>query len=419
MLALDTWRAVQGLGGAAMFATTLALIAQEFAGAARGRAILIWGSTVGVAVACGPLLGGLLTDYASWRWVFFVNVPIGLITVLLSVRFLGNGRDETDRRLDVPGLVAVTGALVLLVGGLLRETATDWRSTPGAVALAAGVVMLTVFAASQRRAGAMLDAQLLRNRSVSAVSLATIALGAGMFAVFLYLTIFLQGALQFSPLGGGLRLLPATAPVFLTPIVLRRAHLSPVSGRLTGIGMATIGVGLLAMQWSAADGSWLRLLPGLLIAGTGIGIANATIAATALAVVPPSRAGLAAGLSNSCRMVGISIGIAVLGAVFRAGIATQIHASTRANASPVGGHDVGGLVAAGHLSAAGGQLRGGLAQAQQAFDAGFHLLLLVAAGICLAGAVVALRWIRVGQSASAPAAKAPAALPAAAGKAVA
>ncbi len=107
MAALDIWRAVQGVGGAAMSATTLALVGQEFTGPARGRAVLVWGSTVGAAVACGPLLGGLLTEYATWRWIFFVNVPIGLLTVAVTLRRVGNGRDETRRRLDVPGLAAL------------------------------------------------------------------------------------------------------------------------------------------------------------------------------------------------------------------------------------------------------------------------------------------------------------------------
>src|SRR5215470_13515841 len=195
MIALDIWRAVQGAGGAAMFATTLALIGQEFTGPARGRAILLWGSTVGAAVACGPPLGGLLAEYATWRWIFFVNVPAG--------------------------------------------------------------VLLAVFAVLQRRPTAMLGRQLLRDRSVAAVSIATITLGAGMFAAFLYLTVFLQGALGLSPLAGGLRLLPVTAPVFLVPLVMRRARISPVSGRLIGAGLTTIAAGLVTMTWAQAGAPWL------------------------------------------------------------------------------------------------------------------------------------------------------------------
>jgi EmrB/QacA subfamily drug resistance transporter len=388
MAALDIWRAVQGVGGAAMFATTLALVGQEFTGPARGRAVLVWGSTVGAAVACGPLLGGLLTEYATWRWIFFVNVPIGLLTVAVALRRVGNGRDETRRRLDVPGLAALTAALVLLIGGLLRGSASGWTSSAATVSVTAGAVLLTGFAALQRRPTAMLDRQLLRDRSVAAVSIATISLGAGMFAVVLYLTIFLQGALGLSPFAGGLRLLPATAPVFLVPLVLRRARISPVSGRLIGVGLTAIAAGLITMTWAQAGAPWLRLLPGLLLAGVGVGIANAAIAATALAVVPPNRAGLAAGLSNTCRLGGIAIGIAALGAVFRAGIGSRLPSAP--------GHDTAGFVAAGHLHLAARHLSGGLIEAQTAFSHGLHLLLATAALTAIAGAAAACRYIRVG-----------------------
>jgi EmrB/QacA subfamily drug resistance transporter len=388
MAALDIWRAVQGAGGAAMFATTLALIGQEFLGPARGQAILVWGSTVGAAVACGPLLGGLLTQYATWRWIFFINVPVGVLTVVVTLRYVSNGRDETGRRLDVPGLATLTAALVLLTGGLLRGGASGWASPAAIASVAAGGVLLAGFAVLQRRPTGMLDPQLLRDRSVAAVSIATITLGAGMFAVIPYLTIFLQGALGLSPLAGGLRLLPVTMPVFLVPLVLRHARISLVSGRLIGAGLITIAAGLVTMIWAQAGAPWQRLLPGLLLAGVGVGIANAAIAATALAVVPPNRAGLAAGLSNTCRLGGIAVGIAALGAVFRAGISSQVPSAH--------GNDTAGFVAAGQLDLAARHLSGGLVQAQTAFNHGLRLLLATAALTAIAGATAAFRSIPVG-----------------------
>lgn len=388
MAALDSWRPVQGAGGAAMFATTLALVGQEFTGPARSRAILLWGSTVGAAVASGPLLGGLLAQYATWRWIFFINVPIGVLTAAVTLRYIGNGRDQTRRRLDVPGLATLTAALVLLTGGLLRGSATGWANSAATASVAAGAVLLAGFAVLQRRPAAMLDRRLLRDRSVAAVSVATITLGAGMFAVILYLTVFLQGALSLSPFAGGIRLLPVTAPVFLVPLALRRAGISPVSGPLIGAGLTTIAAGLVTMTWAQAGAPWLRLLPGLLLAGTGVGIANAAIAATALAVVPPNRAGLAAGLSNTCRLGGIAFGIAALGAVFRAGISSRL--------PPADGPGTAGLVAAGHLDLAARHLGGGLIQAQTAFSHGLHLLLATAALTAITGAAAAFRYIRVG-----------------------
>ena len=400
MTQLEISRVVQGVGGAAMFATTLALIGQEFTGAERGRAVLAWGSTVGGAVASGSLFGGLITQYASWRWIFLVNVPLGIITVIVTLRAIANGRDESGRRLDVPGLVTLTAALGLFVGGLLRESASDWSSGAATAALVSGGVLLVVFALLQRRDGAMFDRALLADRRVIAVSGATLALGAGMFSVFLYLTVFVQGALHASPLGGGLRLLPATVPIFVVPFVLRKMGIAPVSGRIIGIGLTVITAGLLAMTWASADASWTRLLPGLILTGLGIGIANASVAATALAVVPPNRTGLASGLSNTCRLGGVAIGIAALGAVFRAGIDAHLPSGPAA-----------ALVAAGKVGAAARGLTGGAAQAEAAFTHGMHLLLVTAAGIVAVGAVAAFRGVRIGQPAAAPA---PVVVPAAA-----
>jgi EmrB/QacA subfamily drug resistance transporter len=390
MAALDAFRAVQGAGGAAMFATTLALIGQEFDGAARGRAVLVWGSTVGAAVACGPLLGGVLTEYASWRWIFLVNLPLGAVTAVMTLRHISDARDETGRRLDPAGLATLTAALGLLVGGLLRGSATDWTSPAAEGCIIAGGVLGVAFVLLQRRPGAMLDRGLLGNRSFGGVSVATVALGGGMFGAILYLTIYLQGVLGLSPVAAGLRLLSVTLPIFLVPMVLRRAQISAVSGPLIGTGLAVIATGLVTMTWATAGSSWLRLLPGLLLAGIGIGLANAAVAATALAVVPPNRAGLASGVSNTCRLGGIALGIAVLGALFRAGVTAALPAGHRPG--------VAALVATGHLQAAAQQLGAdGVGHAQSAFTVGLRVLLLAAALIVLSGSAVAFRYVHPGE----------------------
>lgn len=387
MVMLDVSRAVQGIGGSAMFATTLALIGQEFAGPARGRAVLAWGTTVGAAVASGPLLGGLLTEYATWQWIFIVNVPLGAVTIALTLRFVGEGRDSTGRRVDVAGLLSLTAGLVLFIGGLLRGSASDWNSTPAWWSLGVGVAMLAGFAMLQTRPGAMLDRTLLANRSFRGVSLATVALGAGMFSAFLYVTIYLQGALGLSPAASGLRLLAATVPVMVVPALMHRRGVSPVSGRLIGSGLGLIAAGLLTMAVMSSRTSSLGILPGLVIAGVGIGLASTCVAATALAVVAPARSGLAAGISNTCRLGGIAVGVAVLGVAQRTGIAESLHGVDES---------VRSWVAIGSLHDAMARLGGGLAQAQSAFASGLQSVLVTAAVISLAGSLVAFRSIRPG-----------------------
>ncbi len=196
-------RAVQGFGGAAMFATSLALIAQEFQGRERGVAIAAWGATVGGAVAVGPLVGGILTDGLGWQWIFFVNLPIGIATIAMSSTRLVNVRDPDAERLDWAGLVTFSGALFLLIFALLRGSDEGWGSTLIVSMLAGAAILLGAFlAVEMRQRRPMLDLTLFSNRAFCGVSLATFLIGAGMFAMFPYLTLYLQDALGYSPLAG-------------------------------------------------------------------------------------------------------------------------------------------------------------------------------------------------------------------------
>ena len=217
--ALDAARALQGVGGAALFATALALIGAEYQGAERGRAIAVWGSTVGFAVAAGPLLGGLITDSLGWRWIFFVNVPVGAFALVVAMRNVRESRDPAASRTDVAGLVCLSASLFLIVFGLLRGNAAGWSSAQIVASLGAGLVLLAAFVVVEvRQERPMLDVSLFRQPAFLGVQLATFCLGAGMFALFPYLSIYLQDIDGNSPLGAGLRFLPITAFVFFVPL---------------------------------------------------------------------------------------------------------------------------------------------------------------------------------------------------------
>jgi EmrB/QacA subfamily drug resistance transporter len=395
---LDVARALQGIGGAALFATALALIGHEYRGPARGGAIAIWGATVGAAVASGPLVGGILTDAFGWRWVFFVNVPVGVFALFVALTRMGESRDEGAVRADVWGLLTFSGALFLIVFGVLRGNAEGWTSGLIVASFAGGAVLLAVFVVVELgQSRPMLDLGLFRQPAFVGVSVATFCIGAGMFAIFPYLSIYLQDVLGYSPLGAGLRFLPLTAFVFAVPLAMRK--LAPqASLRLVLSGGLVLVALALALMYGLTPGSrWTALLPGLIVGGLGIGLANPSIAAAALRVVDPARTGMASGINNAFRLGGVAIGVAALGAVLERRAATSLGSTLgphgRALASAVSA--TGTRAAAGHLGVA--------HAATTAYVSGLNTVLLVGCATVGVGALAAGILMRAPAPVAAPA----------------
>jgi EmrB/QacA subfamily drug resistance transporter len=396
-------RALQGVGGAAMFATGLALIGQEFQGAERGRAIAAWGSTVGAATAVGPLVGGALTSGLGWRWIFFVNLPIGILTVWLAVKTMVNVNDGSATRLDWAGLVTFSLSMFLLVYSLIRANSDGWTSsTIVALWLGAAVVMVLFLVVEHFQERPMFDLSLFRRPSFVGVSLATLAIGAGMFAIYPYITFYLQNDLGYSPLQGGLRLLPSTIPSFVVPLWFRR-HADRVAPRVAlGAGMAITAVGMITMIAMSASTTWLVIVPGLLLTGFGIGIVNPAIAKIALGVVAPERSGMASGISNTFRTGGLAIGVAALGALFERKVANSLavayHHPVPHVAKIVSSSGVAAAVKASH------GLAGVARNAHVAFISGMHLILIIGTAAVALGTVAGFTLVhhRDFQTASAP-----------------
>ncbi|SHN08698.1 MFS transporter [Actinacidiphila paucisporea] len=400
---LNIARAVQGVGGAAMFAVSLALVAQEFpAGRERGVAMGWYGATIGVAVALGPLVGGALTDGLGWESIFYLNVPIGVVTLIVTFTRLRESRDPHATRVDWAGVAAFSASLFLLVLALVRGNDEGWTSTLILSLLSASAALMAVFVWIELRVPEpMLPMRLFRRHAFTGVQLAAFGVSSSLFALFLYLTLYMQNYLGLTPFGTGLRYLPVTAVSFLaSPIA--GLLLSRVPARvMLGAGLAAIGLGLYLMGGVAPGDEWTTLLPGFVIAGAGVGLINPVIADVAVSVVPKQQSGMAAGINDTFRQVGISVGIAVWGAIFVARGAREVRELAAGTPAAGGGHPHELVEAASSgnldmvLAAFPPRSRQAVATAaRDGFLAGFNEVLYYGSLVCFAAAVLAVWLVR-------------------------
>jgi EmrB/QacA subfamily drug resistance transporter len=400
---LNLARALQGVGGAAMFAVSLALIAQEFtAGRERGMAMGMYGATIGIAVAIGPLIGGALTDSLGWASIFYLNLPIGVAVIAVTYLRLRESRDPNVTRVDWAGVATFSAALFLLVLALVRGNDEGWGSSPIVSLFAGSAALLAGFIAIERRvAEPMLPLGLFRRPAFTGVQLAAFALSGSMFALFLYLTLYLQNYLGLSPFQAGVRYLPITVISFFGAAIAG-ALLSRVQARvMLSIGLTAVGTGLLLMGGIDPGSEWTTLLAGFLVAGAAIGLLNPVIADVAVSVVPREQSGMAAGINDTFRQVGIAVGTAVWGAIFVARGAdklTELAAGTPAATGDrprelVEAASSGNLDQA--LAAIPPQSRQLVANAAgEGFLAGLNDVLTLGSLLCFAGAVLALWLVR-------------------------
>jgi EmrB/QacA subfamily drug resistance transporter len=312
-------RGVQGLGAAAMFATTMALISSSYSGRDRGVAFGAWGAVNGAAAAAGPIAGGLLATHLGWRWIFLVNLPVSVVAVALTLRVVRESRDPNPRRVDLPGMASFTVTAAALTYALIRGS---WTSAPTIALLAVAAVALAGFVLAERgRPDPMLDLSLLRNRSFTAMLIAGALLSAAAWASMVYLSLWLQSVLGLSPIQAGLVVLPASVAAFATSAAIGRVLHTASPRLLVGTGLLVIAAGSLAQAVIGAGSSWPVVLPGLALVGIGAGLSMAPLSAAAMAAVPGPQAGMAGGAVSTFRQLGYAFGIALLGQVFRGGLA--------------------------------------------------------------------------------------------------
>jgi len=415
-LMLELSRGLQGVGGAVMFSVSLALLANAFTGKERGVAFSVWGAITGLAVAIGPIVGGALVTGLSWRYIFFVNVPFGLGAVALSVSKVVESRNELARRPDWAGFVSFSLALASLVYGLIESGESSFGATTVVSSFVAAGLLLAVFIAVESKiAEPMFDLSLFKLPTFSGGSIAAFGVSAGTFSILLYLVLYLQDVLGYSALQTGLRLLVLSGGILAVSGIAGRLSSKVPVRLLIGPGLALTGIGLLAMRGLDATSSWTHLIPGLAIAGVGVGFINPPLASTAVGVVTPQRSGMASGINSTFRQVGIATGIALLGTLFANHLVSSVATLTRG--TPLGAHAA--AIASGLESGNVPALFASVPVSQRvllgtvvrsSFTASLNEIALIAAIISFASAGLALALIRSRDFVSAPAGKALAAV---------
>jgi EmrB/QacA subfamily drug resistance transporter len=410
-------RGVQGIGGAIMFATALALLAQAFRGHERGVAFSIWGAVTGIAVAVGPVIGGALTSGLSWRWIFFVNLPIGVLALAVTLRKVDESREPYARRPDWAGVVTFSGSLGSLIYGLIKANDLGWGSTTIVACFAASVVLMAAFVVLESvQKTPMFDLSLFRKPTFTGGAVVAFAISGSLFAMFLWLTLYLQNILGYSPLQTGLRLIAISGGIFVASAAAGRLTTKVPVRLLLGTGLALIGTGLLLMRGITLGDGWTHLLPGFIVAGIGVGFVNPPLASTAIGVVEPRRAGMASGINSTFRQVGIATGIAALGAIFESQVRTHATSALAGIRGLSAGHvhqiseqlATGGAAHA--IAGTPPSLRGAVAHASaSSFIAGLNEIMLVAAILAFAGSVLAYVLVRNRDFVAAPAMEAAAA----------
>jgi len=386
-----------------MFATALALLSGAFSGKERGTAFAFFGATTGVAVAVGPVLGGVLTSGLSWHWIFWVNIPICVFALAVTLGKVEESRNPYAGRPDWLGFLTFSSALALLVLGLIRGGVDGWTNRLVVTSFVASAVLLIAFVVSQLlQQSPMFDLGLLRNPTFVGGLIAAVGISASIFSLLTYLVIYVQNVLGYSAIGAGLRFLFLSGMSFVAAIIAGRLTSHVPTKWLIAPGFFITGIGLLMIRGiatSSEPSQWTHLIPGLIVCGLGVGLINVPLASTAVGVVPPERSGMASGVNSTFRQVGIATGIAALGSIF----ATHVDAGIRGALAGTPGASRAGQVAAAVTNGQIGAVlartpaaaRGAISQAAtKSFVDALNHITLLAALIAFAAGIFCLFLIR-------------------------
>ncbi|WP_306317871.1 MULTISPECIES: MFS transporter [unclassified Streptomyces] len=316
---LSIFRAIQGVGAAVMFAVGPAMLGHEFRGKERATAFTVFGVAVGLAVAAGPLVGGALTESLSWRWIFYINVPVGILAVLIGAVRVRESFNKKAPATDWAGLFTFSVALGALVFAIIRAPEEGWTSAQTLTLFAVSAVFLVLFVTIERRLGerAMIDLGFFSNRTFVGISLVAMIGNAAALPSIFFETSYLENLLGHDAWETGMRFLPLTGAMFVAG-ALGGGLIGKVPFRvLLGGAVAVMSTGLLFLRLAEADSKWTVLLPSMLITGFGMGLFNPVRAALAIGVAEPAKSGVASGINETFQQVGVAVGIAGVGAFFQ------------------------------------------------------------------------------------------------------
>ena len=395
-LVLHLARAAQGIGAAFMSSAGLALLASLFQGKERATAFAVWGTVLGLGIAFGPLIGGAVTAWAGWHWVFLANIPVGVAFAAIALFVIPESRDPQATAIDWAGFVSFTAALFLLVYALVDGNGRHWSSGIFAMLGGAALLLIVFIVVERRQARPMMDLTLFRSPCFIGVCLAPVALSIGFWSLLVYLPLYFTMLEGTSILGVGLALMPLTVPLLVLPRWAAILATRMPTNAFLAPGLMIVAVGDVVLGFSVGQGA--AFVVGLLLTGVGAGAINAEISKVAVGVVAPDRSGMASGIAGTTRQVGFGIGIALLGAVYASVLAASfvpaldlallgdVHAAELASRLAAG--DLDGVLAAVPATM---RLTVDLA-AKTALDRAFAALFFSAAGSAALGAWAAF-WL--------------------------
>jgi len=404
--ALNIARAFQGVGAALQLSAALATLSHTFHGAARARAFAFWGSVIGIAISLGPIAGGLITQTLGWEWAFYVNVPIGLIMIILTQVSVKESRDPSATRVDIPGVVTFAAFLSLTTLALITGNERGWTSLPILLEAPAAAIALAAFITVElRHERPMLDLGLLRHPTFLGANAAAVGFAAGFLTMLTYIPIYIQKGLGYGPQAAGLLMLPVALPLFVVPRLVAVHLTHRFSGRaLVTVGCLLVSAGLFWLAFEAKAFDYGAMLGGMLLAGVGAGFLNGETAKVGMTAIPPERAGMASGISGTVRFSGIVIGFAALGAILYGTVAVSV--TTGLPDTPEGAPRtelVRDIAAGNRLDASLGEISPAAPDtARQSFGAGYEAIFLAAGGFVALTALLAWSLIRSSDTAPVP-----------------